>query len=253
MKFEMITFMSRNQIPSNLIPEAEQHLETRLKWHALGDPEIRLASFCDGGDMKLGDFADCLSDDEKAKTKKLSDPSEARHFAMRRAFQRCYVKTITDFKGALWELPIIHATDAPPICPLVPKLSLSFSSSGNMAIAASSTDSKIGIDLETVRPIENALELSKRFFHENETRDLSNLAANHQALQFLRYWTIKEACLKAIGQGVVYGPEKFIISRQQSSYSIDPPDEFGVRDNWKLDLIELSFNTFSAIARFRLT
>jgi phosphopantetheinyl transferase len=253
MKFEMITFMNNNQIDSNLINRSEQHLQTRLKWHESRDPEIKLASFFDDGDMTLNEFADCLSTDEKTKIEKLPDPSEARHFAMRRAFQRSYVKTIINFKGALSELSIIHATDTAPHCPLMPKLSLSFSSSASMAIAASSNDAKIGIDIETVRPIENALELSNRFFHKNEAVHLSSLHENYQGLQFLRYWTIKEACLKAIGRGVVYGPEKFIVSNIGSTYTVDPPSEFGVRDNWNIEFIELSSVVFAAIASLRLT
>jgi 4'-phosphopantetheinyl transferase superfamily len=253
MKFEMITFMSRNQIPSNSTAEAEQHLETGLQWHARDDSKTKFASFFDNGDIGLDEFALCLSADEKTVANKLSDPCEVRHFAMRRAFQRCYVKNVSDFKGPLSELPITHARDTAPHCPLMPKLSISFSSSGSIAIAASSNDAKIGIDIEIVRPIESVLELSNRFFHKTEAVQLSNLHENHQGLQFLRYWTIKEACLKAIGRGVVYGPEKFIVSSIGSAYIVDPPGEFGARDNWNIEFIELSSTVFAAIASLRLT
>ena len=175
----------------------------------------------------------------------LQNMEEARHFALRRAFQRCFLKVVFNFKEPLPNLPLQQQRDAKPICDLSPAASISFSSSKTMAIAAMCESSNIGIDVEFMRPVSNVLPLAHRFFHKREALLLENLASPDLDTDFLKRWSIKEACLKAAGQGIVFGPEKFIVD---SNYHVEPPCEFGTAENWHLKFPKISDHHITALA-----
>jgi hypothetical protein len=238
------------QSPSN---STEQRLASRLRWHELDHSEAKVASIFDDGELGADEISNCLSPDERIIATGLGEPDEIRHFIMRRAFQRCFLKSIINHQGPPVELALLHARDLAPQTPLAPHLSLSFSSSGKIAVAAASSQSKLGIDIEIYRPIPNALELAKRFFHADEAAYVAQLPVNQQSMEFQRFWVVKEACLKAIGKGVIYGPEKFKVSATGTNYHVDPPKEFGTRRDWKLDFVELSSVALVALVQMRIT
>jgi 4'-phosphopantetheinyl transferase len=59
----------------------------------------------------------------------------------------------------------------------------------------------VGIDLESVRPIE-VLDLARRFFSAVEVRALISTAPDEQLAAFYRCWTRKESFVKARGDGL---------------------------------------------------
>jgi 4'-phosphopantetheinyl transferase len=73
---------------------------------------------------------------------------------------------------------------------------------GWAAIAVSSTH-EIGVDLETLRPIDDARELAALHFTPREREGVTD------APSFLRVWTRKEACMKATGLGLALAPASF--------------------------------------------
>jgi 4'-phosphopantetheinyl transferase len=61
---------------------------------------------------------------------------------------------------------------------------------------------QIGIDFEYVRPIADAMLITRDYFLPSETHWLSNLPSDAQTPAFFCVWTRKEAYLKAIGDGL---------------------------------------------------
>jgi 4'-phosphopantetheinyl transferase len=72
----------------------------------------------------------------------------------------------------------------------------------------------VGVDLELVdrarRPRWPAV--AARFFHEDELRMLAGTSGAAGWEEFLRAWTLKEACLKAAGLGLVADPRSFSVA-----------------------------------------
>ncbi|MCR5254514.1 MAG: 4'-phosphopantetheinyl transferase superfamily protein [Acetatifactor sp.] len=68
-------------------------------------------------------------------------------------------------------------------------------------LAISDGGSDIGADIEKINPLKN-LDLAKRFFHEDEYKELVNLNYSLQNREFYRLWTRKEAYGKCIGEGI---------------------------------------------------
>ncbi|NJR50187.1 MAG: 4'-phosphopantetheinyl transferase superfamily protein [Leptolyngbyaceae cyanobacterium CSU_1_3] len=63
-------------------------------------------------------------------------------------------------------------------------------------------DRPVGIDLEQIRSVSDLEALTRRFFSASEYTAISALSAQQQPTAFFRYWTCKEAYLKATGEGL---------------------------------------------------
>ncbi len=68
---------------------------------------------------------------------------------------------------------------------------------------------EIGVDLEVLRTMSDALELAQRHFAPAEIAALRAIPPGGRDQAFLRGWTRKEACLKAIGSGLSIAPHTF--------------------------------------------
>lgn len=81
-----------------------------------------------------------------------------------------------------------------------------WSHSGGGLLVACGRDVDVGVDVEwTGRARPRALEIAQRYFHSDEAAWLASLPATQREVAFLRLWCAKEAVLKALGVGLVFG------------------------------------------------
>jgi phosphopantetheinyl transferase len=213
-------------------------LELSIRWAASPVSGISIAAFTDNGCQDEVALGASLSEAEARKAAALADPAERRHYIARRCFQRVFLKSVLNWPGNLAELRIEHRLDTRPQCPDAPSLWLSFSSSGSTAVACASLHHVIGVDVERVRSVENVCALSERFFTPEEAQAIKSRDEKHQSLEFLHYWTAKEAGLKAIGRGIVSGLNSFVVSPQNDRYQIGTNVEFGSTEPWSLQFLD---------------
>lgn len=90
-----------------------------------------------------------------------------------------------------------------------PALRFNLSHSGDYCLCAIALRREVGIDIETVRPDVECLQLAERFFTRREYEDLRQMPEESRQARFFRYWTCKEACLKARGKGILSGLARF--------------------------------------------
>jgi len=83
------------------------------------------------------------------------------------------------------------------------------SRSGDVAVIAVAPDGQIGVDVELVRAMPSSMTLAMHNFCASEREPLQALAGLQRDTTFLRCWTRKEACLKAIGSGLSIAPRQF--------------------------------------------
>jgi 4'-phosphopantetheinyl transferase len=74
--------------------------------------------------------------------------------------------------------------------------------SHDMAVAAITSGSEIGVDLEKVRPRPKAERLAARYYAPQERAALDDSPEDRRERLFLRLWTRKESHLKATGTGL---------------------------------------------------
>ncbi|MGD1702459.1 4'-phosphopantetheinyl transferase family protein [Dapis sp. BLCC M229] len=101
------------------------------------------------------------------------------------------------------------------------------SHSQDLALYAVTKVNLIGIDLEYIRPMNDAESLAKRFFSAQEYNLISQLPPQKQQETFFKLWTCKEAYLKATGDGLAGGLEKVEISLIPEK----PVDFFSINGN----------------------
>jgi 4'-phosphopantetheinyl transferase len=90
-------------------------------------------------------------------------------------------------------------------------LYFNLSHSQSLAVYAIALHRSVGIDLEYLRPMPDVQELAERFFSPSESAIIKALPKEEQQEVFFRIWTIKEAYLKATGEGLA-GLQKVAVS-----------------------------------------
>ncbi len=84
--------------------------------------------------------------------------------------------------------------------------------SGSMLCVAVSSASELGVDIEKIKPMRDALSIASRFFSPTESARLHALPPSQQAEAFFQCWTRKEAFVKATGQGLRRGLQNFSVA-----------------------------------------
>jgi len=67
----------------------------------------------------------------------------------------------------------------------------------------------VGIDIEDLTQNIEASDLARSFYSEAEATEVSGLEGVESSETFLRYWSLKEAALKTIGEGLPFGLDAF--------------------------------------------
>ena len=162
-------------------------------------------------DEQVESAFDLLSADERSRADRFHFPADRRRFVIGRARLRQvlgrYLETAPRrlaFEYSEYGKPKLSS----------PNTSLRFnaSRSGERAMIACTSEREIGIDIECIRFDLEVEELAQRFFSAAENKKLRAIAPDIRHLAFLRCWTCKEACAKAMGTGLSLDPRKLDVS-----------------------------------------
>jgi 4'-phosphopantetheinyl transferase len=82
-------------------------------------------------------------------------------------------------------------------------LQFSESDSDNMAAFAFGSPSRLGVDIEKIREFPDMLEIVEQHFTRREKHDVLSCPEDQRLILFYRFWTRKEAVLKAHGEGLL--------------------------------------------------
>jgi 4'-phosphopantetheinyl transferase len=91
-------------------------------------------------------------------------------------------------------------------------LQFSVSHSSSLVLYAVTRGRQVGIDVERIRLLPEAQALVERYFSSAEQVAFCALPSEQQLLAFFRCWTRKEAYIKAKGQGLSLGLDRFVVS-----------------------------------------
>ena len=92
--------------------------------------------------------------------------------------------------------------------PSLPGLEFNLSHTDGLSVLVVSTEHSLGIDLEKNLPQPDLLELARKVLTESEQAHLFQFADGDQLTAFYRFWTAKEAYLKALGTGFEVEPNE---------------------------------------------
>jgi 4'-phosphopantetheinyl transferase len=117
-------------------------------------------------------------------------------------------------------------------------IQFNLSHSHGLALYAFTRRHQIGVDVEQVRPIERLDQLANRFFSPQESAFLKTLAPIAQQEAFFRFWTSKEAYVKACGVGLSQPTQEIEISLKPGQEQlISIAEDMKLAEAWKLKLL----------------
>jgi 4'-phosphopantetheinyl transferase len=112
-----------------------------------------------------------------------------------------------------------------------PSLFFNISNSGNRVVYAFSRAGDVGIDLEYIRPLPDLDELIEKNF---STKEREYIYKNDQERlqRFFKFWTVKEAYLKAIGEGMRLTPDNLEFSIENGVFKLISVKGFYEQVDW---------------------
>jgi 4'-phosphopantetheinyl transferase len=113
-----------------------------------------------------------------------------------------------------------------------PDLRFNLSHTRGLVACAVGLGTTIGIDVETLSRKRPGLDIAHRFFSPSEVAILRGTAQNQQSHTFFRFWTLKEALIKATGEGMHRALNSFSFSLDPASITFHP-DNADEAAKWK--------------------
>ncbi|MDD1431283.1 4'-phosphopantetheinyl transferase superfamily protein, partial [Dolichospermum sp. ST_sed6] len=189
-------------------------------------------------ESQLQSFRETLSSDEIARAERFYFPEHRQRFIAGRGSLRAILGQYLDIDPK--EVEFEYQPRGKPL--LAAKfadkgLLFNLSHSQHLALCGVSYQQQIGVDLEYIRTMSDLESLAKRFFSPREYEYLRLVSSNEQKQIFFRYWTCKEAYLKATGDGLVQleeieicltpnQPTQLLVSGDWSLKELTPAENF---------------------------
>lgn len=175
--------------PPNLTLSAD---EVHVWCAPLGQPEQRVRQ-----------LASTLVPDEQARAERYRLERDRDRFFVRRGILRhllgryvgCEAKSVEICYGAYGKPSLAHGCGEGT-------LRFSLAHSRQMALFAFARGCEVGVDIESVHPMQDADRIAARFFSPREVAALRALPPEERQRAFFACWTRKEAYLKARGVGL---------------------------------------------------
>ncbi|MDJ1184389.1 4'-phosphopantetheinyl transferase family protein [Roseofilum casamattae] len=190
-------------------------------------------------------FFSLLSPDEVERAQRFHFPEHRDYFILARGILRRLLAGYLQIQPKVIQFAYSDR-GKPSLASPASDLNFNLSHSQGRAVYGFVWHQRIGVDLEVLRPMPNALSLAKRFFLPREYEAIASATPSEQSALFFRYWTYKEAYLKARGIGLV-GLEEAEVILNENSASISLSSETETTD-WHLFPLERGENTLAAAA-----
>ena len=161
-----------------------------------------------------------LSDDERERAAGFRFERDRERFAARRALLRVVLGRACGREPC--RLRFAYGPHGKPRVEGEPSLEFSGSHSAGLAAFAVARGAEVGVDVEQVRAEVEVDALARRFFAPAEVDALAALPETQRRRAFFAYWTAKEAFVKAVGRGLWYPLDAFVVSfGERSAIAVD--------------------------------
>jgi 4'-phosphopantetheinyl transferase len=169
---------------------------------------------------RIQELAETLSEDEQLRADRFYFERDKKYFITCRGILRQILARYYELEPS--QLQFAYGINGKPTLtdntnPQM--LCFNLSHSNGLAIFAVTKNRSIGVDLEYIRKIPDVQQLAKRFFSKTEYAMISSLPQDKQEEGFLHIWTLKEAYLKATGEGLT-GLEQIEVSMMLDKTSL---------------------------------
>lgn len=157
-----------------------------------------------------------LSEDERQRHGRFGEALKRNEFLLSRVLARRVLGAILGVVPAE-----VHFSTTPAGKPMLaddPWLAFNFSHSGGYLLCGVSRYGAIGVDVERLG--EYKASIARRFFAYDEWQWLAALEPSRQVRGFYHLWTVKEACIKALGAGLRFPLRKLPVADADAGVSL---------------------------------
>jgi 4'-phosphopantetheinyl transferase len=170
-------------------------------------------AFLDHYGSHLADLRSSLSEDERTRAGRFHFERDQVHFTVGRGLLRSILARYLRQEPA--RLRFEYGSNGKPslAVPLGRQpFQFNLSHSHGVALFALAHGRELGVDLEQVRPMDDAEQIAKSYYTAREHALLRELSGSRKEEAFFKCWTRKEAYLKATGTGISESLDKVEVS-----------------------------------------
>ena len=128
-----------------------------------------------------------------------------------------------------------------------PELAFNLSHTADRLMIATGWNCQLGVDIEIGKQRINLSGLVEKCFAEEEALYWTQLPEIQKNQAFYRFWTRKEAFVKATGYGISLGLNQCVINPKNPAEFLRVPDNCGQASVWHVQDIDLGEGIFSAL------
>lgn len=130
------------------------------------------------------------------------------------------------------------------------RLRFNLTHSGDLALICVADGFEVGVDLERLRPVPDAVEIARRRFAPEEARFVEEGDGADVDRRFLLCWTRKEALAKAVGAGLSFDLRSFAVPLEEPDgiVSLAGPGEKRAQQRWLVSDVPLGDEHVAALA-----
>jgi 4'-phosphopantetheinyl transferase len=144
-----------------------------------------------------------LSEDEHLRANRLAEPARARYISARIFLRQTLARKLSVSPR---EVIFSYGPHGKPDISHPPTdITFNVSHSEDLVAIALAKGLPVGVDIERLRPVPNAIEIGKRVLFEAEIAELQQAPSDERHATFLRIWTRHEARTKALGGSIWHG------------------------------------------------
>ena len=182
--------------------------------------------------------ASVLSEAERRRAERFAADDHRARFEQRRAFRRFCGAVALESSQPLSAIQFEATENGRPYIAEAPDLWFSFSSCRLGMLGAWSSTYGIGVDIEDPMGDLDAARLARRFFSAAEADVVEGAEGAERLRKFYRYWCLKEAALKSVGEGLPFGLDAFEFELKPVPSVVQAPVECGGPARFDASLIE---------------
>lgn len=130
------------------------------------------------------------------------------------------------------KIRISKAEHGKPYLADTPELVFNLSHSANALVIALGWNCQLGVDMEHRKPRASLAALVDKCFAEEEIAYWRKLPEAQKIPEFYRFWTRKEAFVKATGRGIGLGLNRCVINPENQAGFLRVPADYGQASTW---------------------
>jgi 4'-phosphopantetheinyl transferase len=196
----------------------------------------------------VAEAGEALSPDERQRAARFHFERDARRFRIARSRMRSILGLYLQHPAS--ELRFVYAEHGKPSIENPEKdIRFNLSHSGEQAVLAVVQGREVGVDIEQIRENVEIDQLAERFFSGSEKEFLRPLPRADKLRNFFRFWTCKEAFLKAQAVGLTRSLASFTVDLNAVPPRLSGTEETqGEESKWSLQDLACESGYQSALA-----